>query len=61
MGIKEKIVSTIIKKRPCKNSDRSKQIKLPKEYWEKGKSKFLAVRLYEEGKTHISQLKPKRA
>ena len=34
----------------------SKAIKLPKELWEKGKSKFLSIRLSEEKKKNINQL-----
>ena len=33
-----------------------KVFKLPKEFWVKGKSKFLHIRLNEEGLTHINQL-----
>lgn len=36
-----------------------KKFKLKKEYWTKGKSKFLHPRLVEDGVKHISQLKTK--
>ena len=34
----------------------SKKYKLPKELWKKGKSKFLDIRLHDEGKTSINEL-----
>jgi len=34
----------------------SKKMKLPKEFWKKGKSKFLAARLREEGKKCLAEL-----
>ncbi len=34
----------------------SKMFKLPKEFWQKGKSKFLHIRLGQEGFTHVNQL-----
>ena len=37
----------------------SKKTKLPKKYWEKGKSKFLNIRLLKENKDNINQLKIK--
>ena len=37
----------------------SKKTKLQKIYWEKGKSKFLNIRLLEENKDNINQLKIK--
>lgn len=35
----------------------SKKAKLPKIFWVKGKSKFLHIRLHDEHKTNISELK----
>lgn len=37
----------------------SKKVKLPKKYWEKGKSKFVDIRLHDEGCTSVNQLKVK--
>lgn len=39
------------------NTRLSKKVKLSKEYWIKGKSKFLDYRLREEHKININELK----
>jgi hypothetical protein len=44
------------KSRIVKHTGFSRKIKLPKELWKKGKSKFLTQRLFQEDKKNLAEL-----